>query len=303
MRFYIIFFFLAFGFYVPSSLLFGQTGWHKIDSSPFHIYYFKEDQVYAKELPALFQAAYSELANKLGLELTSSVKVFLCPTEEIFNDLTGDFVPDWGEGVADPIQSVIILKSPGVTENYDRFHKLVRHELTHVLIGQSVRHPQAMPKWFNEGMALYFSFDEEFAGGEAISKALFSDSIIPLDEIDDVLKFQKTKARLAYEESYSFTLFLEEKFGLDGIVRLIHELDAGKTFNQAFLDAFGMDLFDAELQWYKYLEEKYRWRFLLDFETLLWILILFLFIFVVMAIRLRNRRIMKKWEEEERFAN
>jgi len=86
-------------------------------------------------------------------------------------------------------------------------------------------------------------------------------------------------------------------------VDLIHALNKDLTFEATFTQVFEADLFELELEWYEFLEKKYRWRFLLDFETFLWIFILFLFIFVFVAIRFKNRRIMNRWEEEEEVAN
>ena len=280
-----------------------QVEWQTIDSRPFNFYYLETDQMYIRAVADLFQIAYAELANKLTLKIRRPVDVFLCPTQDIFNQLTGNFIPDWGEGVADPIRSVIILKSPSLADNQNRLPKLVRHEMTHILIGQAVANPQILPKWFNEGMAIYCSADEAFTAGEAISKALISDSIIPLDEIDEVLQFHRAKAQLAYEESFSFTLYLIEQYGLGRIVRLIQASSSGKSFDQLFEEVFGLDIFDVELEWYDHIAKKYRWRFLLNFETYLWIFILLLFILVFVAIRLRNRRVMKKWEEEDHYAS
>ncbi|MCH7753945.1 hypothetical protein IH970_02315 [candidate division KSB1 bacterium] len=280
-----------------------QIDWEKIETPLFQVYYFKAEKHYAEELSTLLRSSYKELSRKLELPVASQVKVFLCPSDEIFGKLTGNYIPHWGAGVADPTQSVIVLKSPALTEDHDGFPKLVKHELVHIMIGQSVGPPGKLPRWFSEGIATLFSYDEHFASGKSISKALLSDSIIPLDEIDEVLKFHQVKATLAYEESYSFTLFLQEKFGLPMLVDLIHALNKDLTFEATFTQVFEADLFELELEWYEFLEKKYRWRFLLDFETFLWIFILFLFIFVFVAIRFKNRRIMNRWEEEEEVAN
>jgi len=279
-----------------------QSDWSTIESPPFRIFYLASDKIYTGEITSLFQTAYLDYAAKLNLALAGPVSVFLCPTETVFNQLTGHAAPHWGEGIADPVKRIIILKSPGLTDNRRRLPKLVRHELVHVLIGQAVSEPRELPKWFNEGIASYLAADEEFAPGEAISKALVSDSIIPLDEIDDVLQFQQAKARLAYEESLSFVNFLVEHYGFRGLTALIAELVAGHTFETAFEHAFGEDIFEAELKWYSYLNKEYRWNFLIDFETFLWVFILLLFLLVFLAIRLRNRKTLKRWEEEERPA-
>ncbi|MFQ5708618.1 MAG: peptidase MA family metallohydrolase [bacterium] len=284
------------------SLVTLPTKWFTLESPLFKIYYAESDEKIAEQLSTMLETGYGELGTKLGVDLVKPVKVFLCPSEHIFNELTGKHIPDWGEGVADPVRNLIIIKSPSLANTFDTFHNLVLHELTHILVGQAVEHPEAIPRWFNEGIAVYFSKEQEFSGGKAISKALISNSLVPLDEIDDVLDFQKEKARLAYEESYSAILFLEEKFGYEALTQLIRGLKNQGTFNTLFLDSFGLDLIDFEWEWNQYVEKKYRWHFLLDFETYLWILILLLFLSVILAIKFRNRKTLKKWDEEERLA-
>ena len=302
MKYIIVIVLLSLGFVqsTPGSSV-NQLKWEKIEAPLFQIYHFKSEKQYAEELLTLLRSSHTELSAQLELKLVNPVAVFLCPSEDVFDKLTGNYVPHWGAGVADPIKSVIVLKSPGLTQDRDSFPKLVKHELVHIIVGQAVKFPGRLPRWFSEGIATLFSYDEHFSAGKAISKALLSDSIIPLDEIDEVLKFHQAKATLAYEESYSFTLFLKEEFGLPALVSLIHSLNKDIPFEKAFTQIFRADLFDLELKWYEYLEKKYRWRFLLDFETFLWIFILFLFIFVFIFIRIRNRRIINSWEEEEGF--
>lgn len=279
----------------------GEVNWNSLEAPPFVIFYTENDKAFADETSSLLKIFYEELSKKIGLELNDTVRTFLCPSEKSFNELTDNLIPDWGEGVADPVQNVIILKSPSQMDDQNHFPKLVKHELVHILIGHSAKNPRDLPKWFNEGIASYLSADERVSSGEAISKALISDSIIPLDEIDGVLRFQRTKATLAYEESYSFTAYLVENYGFENMVNLIQELQTEKTFAHVFRDVYGIDLFEAEIAWYQYMEKKYRWHFLLDFENYLWISILLLFILVFLAIKLRNRRTLKKWDEEERW--
>lgn len=295
-------FFLQLGclFLLPLSLL-SQTEWRTLETSNFRIYYAESDEKLIEEFVRLVESEYRNLQAKLKVPSVTEVKIYLSASDEVFAELTGHLIPDWGEGIADASGNLIVLKSPSLTKNHTHWPKLVRHELIHILVGQTVSSQNPIPTWFHEGIAVYFSYDEEFAGGKAISKALISDSIVPLDEIDDVLRFQREKARLAYEESYSAVLFLVNEFGYEGIVRLLGELKRGQGFEQTFLEVFAVDLFDFELDWYRYIEKKYRWRFLLDFETFLWIFILLIFILVFAAIRIRNRKIMKRWEEEERF--
>ena len=72
--------------------------------------------------------------------------------------------------------------------------------------------PNPIPRWFDEGLAVYYSGERGLASSSLISKALLSNSIIPLEEIDEVLTFHKEKAQLAYQESFTAITFLIEEF-------------------------------------------------------------------------------------------
>jgi hypothetical protein len=279
----------------------GQTLWRVLETPPFQIRYAASEQIYAEELATLLQVNYESLSAQLHLALTEPVTVYFVSSQDDFDNLTGNAIPHWGEGIADPMRNLIVLKSPGMTDNHSRFPKLIRHELVHILIGQSVPEPQTLPKWFNEGMALIYARDAEFARGTAISRALLTDEMIPLDEIEHVLKFQQVKARLAYEQSYAFTAFLIEEYGERKLLDLLKRVMTGISFEQVFTDVYGMDQFDMELLWFEYLQKKYRWRFLEEFETFLWILMPVLVILAVIIMRVRNRKTMQRWENEDRY--
>lgn len=295
----VVLIFLA--FLLSQGKVLAQPKWHTTTSPPFRIYYTDRDNFYVQELRSLFQLSYGELSAKLNLRLTQNIDVFLCASERDFARMTGNFVPHWGEGIAIPTRNTIVLKSPNLTNNYDRQKQLVLHELIHVLIGHWSRVP--LPRWFNEGVAMYFAHDREFAKGEALSKAMLSDSVIPLDEIDDVLRFQKAKARLAYEESFLFIEFIAERFGDAELIQFIQALGESESFDATFKQVFGLDVFDLELDWLEFIKKKYRWRFFADFETFLWFFILAVFILVFVAIKLRNRKTIRRWEQEDRFAS
>lgn len=279
-----------------------DEAWETRTSQPFRIHYLHTDERTAENLEKLLQRSYSELSLHLETTLSRPVDVFIAPSNRAFARLTGERIPHWGEGVADPGRSVIVLKSPHISSNYETFPSLVRHELIHIMVGQAMPDLRRLPRWFSEGIAIYFSNDPNFSSGEAISKALVTDSIIPLDEIDEVLTFQTEKARLAYEESFSAVAFLERQYGYEGLLTVLRGLRQGHTMAEVFADFLGVEFIDFEWQWYNYLEDEYRWRFLLQIETYIWVGILGLFLLAGAAIRLRNRRTMKRWEEEEKWS-
>ncbi len=277
-----------------------EKTWLRQSNPSIDLFYLQPDRVFVDEISEQLHIAKRDFSQRLHLETHSLVSVFVCPTQAIFDSLTQHSVPHWGAGVAQVRRNIIIIKSPGLSKNRDRLSKLIRHEMAHISCGQLNPLLLQAPKWLIEGLAIYLSTDEAFAG-KALSQAFIGNSVIPLDEIDDLLSFGGAKAQLAYEESYAFVSYLIERFGFDEVIGLIHDLDGETEFSLILANRFGVDIFDLEMDWYEQAKKTYRWHFLQDFSTYLWILILLLFMIAFGFIRLRNRKTLKRWEEEERF--
>jgi len=272
--------------------------WERISSPKFKIYYHPRDAKNAHKVLEALERAYPSLTSVIGYDLRGPVDIYLCGSQREFDRLTGWGLPRWSEGVARPKLGLIFLKSP----RFSRAHlqKAAVHELCHVLLGRATK-GHYIPRWFDEGLAVYLSGQAGFGSGLLIARALRGNSIIWLSAIDSVLTFEEDKARLAYLESASTISYILEKFGQETLVSIIHELKKGKDMNQALKDVLGLDLYDFEVDWYFYLKDKYKWNFLIDIDFYFWIILPLLVVFAIIAIRVRNRRILKKWEEEERF--
>lgn len=301
MKFYnkIILLFLLFNnsaFSLTSAAI--DHNWQKIAHHPFVIYYGENDSKKHQLVLKTLHKSYQKLSQEIGGELQDSIAVFICPSEKVYRQFVGENFPNWSEGVASPSNNVIILKSPNLLPDHAVISKIAIHELTHIILHKAVNgHP--IPRWFNEGMAVYYSGEKSFASGSLISKALITKSIIDLKDINEVLNFHSDKAQLAYQESYLAILYLFEQFGKEKVKQIISLMGKGKNLDLAFLEAIGMDTVDFEYDWYHYIKKQYRWRFLIDFDTYLWIFILALFLVGFMIIRRRNRLTIQRWENDE----
>jgi len=295
----LLFWFLLLPFY-----LYGfNLEWQELSTPPFKIYFqYSNKNSIAKTQKILYSLVsfYPKLMEDFGTTSDDSIIVYISPTEEIYRQFVGENFPDWSDGVASPSRNIIILKSSNILPGNANNSKIAIHELTHILLNRAV-HSNPVPRWFNEGLAVYYSGEKAFASGSLVSKALVTKSIIDLNDIDEVLTFYRDKAQLAYQESYLAVDYLFEQFGKDKVKEIISELGKGQKIDQALLNVIGMDMLDFEYEWYQHIKKKYRWRFLVDFDTYLWILMLALFLLGFILMRLRNRRTIRRWEEDGDF--
>ncbi|NOZ60922.1 MAG: hypothetical protein GXO74_04505 [Calditrichaeota bacterium] len=288
---------LLFSLLIPAVVCAGQV-WKQLSASNFQIIYQREDAKNAVSLLATLTSMAPEISQKLGVTLPDTVSVIIAPTEKAYRQFAGSAFPDWSQGLASPGENLILLKSPRFLHLSRGYDKIAVHELTHIALNQAVGN-QAIPRWLNEGIAVYFSREKAFASNSLVSKALLTKSIIPLDEIDNVLQFHAEKAQLAYQESYLAVRFLFEQFGAEKVKEILRRLRAEEEMDQAFTGALGIDTAQFEQAWLRKISKTHRWQFLVDFDTYLWIFVLLLFLLGFALMRRRNRLKLKQWEEDE----
>jgi len=279
---------------IPSS---GNQQWNRIASSIFIIHYQQNDLQNSKDILNSLQSSYVRLSREIGVTLDSAF-IYIAPTKKVFDQIVGKDFPKWGDGLAAPVKNLIILKSPNWMPPETDNAAIAIHELTHIMLNRAAR-GNPIPRWFNEGLAVFYSGEKGYAASTLISKALVTSSIIPLSDIDEVLQFHKEKAQLAYQQSYLAIDYLFRHYGSDAVKHIIHKLGEGLDLNQAFIEAIDRELWEFEDEWYQYIKQKHRWHFLVEIENYLWVLILALFIIGFIVIRRRNKRTIARWQEEE----
>jgi hypothetical protein len=98
------------------------------------------------------------------------------------------------------------------------------------------------PRWLNEGLAVYLSEGNDIEYRHAVEDAVSNNSIIPLEGIAG--QFPRTFERffLAYAESVSAVDYLIRTYDRDALVQLIRSYAEGRTDDEAFHDALGVDV-------------------------------------------------------------
>lgn len=275
-----------------------KTEWRVIAEAPFFIFHQEKSDSNVDFLLETLIQSYKKLSAEFQVNLNDSITIFLTPSQEVFQRMVGQHIPKWSNGIASPYRNVIVLKSPSWVPPETDNRAIIVHELTHLFVNELAK-GNRVPRWLNEGLAVYHSGEKAFASGSLISKALITNSLIALSDIDDVLDFHQGKAQLAYQQSYLAVVYLVGQYELQAVREILSKIAEGKTSNEAFYQVLGLDLWDFEDEWLDYVQKKYRWNFLIDFDTYFWIFLVLLFILVFLFIKRRNRKTIQSWESEE----
>ena len=187
-----------------SSSLFPQqnaTEWHRFERDNLALHLAHTDAVRAGELLNALLIGRNEIRRKLGGAPEIPIAVYLAPNEAIFRELTHGRLPHWSAGVAFLESRTIVLQA-----GTDNLLQVARHEFAHIFLHAIA--PSRVPVWFHEGVAMWASHEWRLRQSAAVFYAVFSENLIPLSEIDEVLSFPSAKADLAYTESLLAVSFL-----------------------------------------------------------------------------------------------
>jgi hypothetical protein len=275
-----------------------SADWEIKTSDHFSIRYHAANRTLATSVLQRLENAYPLVTLDIGYTLDTPVTVYISTSDREFRFITQGALPDWGIGCALPDSSLIILKAGPEEVSTGKLKEIAVHELSHVVLGQALR-GKHVPRWFDEGLAMYHSREWSIGQNFIMAKAVFSRSIIPLKRIDSVLYFDRDKAQLAYTQSFLAISFLMNEYGLEKFHAIIRRLADTGDLDRAMTDVIGLRHDEFEFQWYKYVTRKYGWISLFTNSYYLWIGISLLFILAFLVKRYWTKRTMERWETED----
>lgn len=228
------------------------------------------------------------------------VSLIIAPDEKEFQRLSGGALPEWGVAFALPEQDLVIMRSPRIiTEWLEQPRTVLNHELSHIFLDQRLR-PAAIPRWFQEGYALW---NAEMWGLEDMfetSVALALGSFMPLRELRDGFPLSETLARRAYLQSYTVVDYLASNWNSRQLDLLFERWRETGELDNALRFSLGLTLDKFESNWHEWAGVRYGWLRLLGSATLLWIIAAGLFILVFVY---RRRRYKNEIDKMRRIEN
>lgn len=228
---------------------------------------------------------------------TIHIEVAIATSPAEFHHLVGSYLPDWVTAVTLYPQRKIIVKAPQLTRSTLReYRTTLRHELVHLL--QSHLLPLNLtPRWFNEGLAIYYSEGLAYHRRLILSRAIFRKRLLDLMQSDHWSKYSATSADLAYAESAAAVEFLITIYGVESLTQIFRQMRQGQSFEDCLSEITQNDYADFPNLFSAYLRSRYSWLILTDLQSIFW---LFLSLMVVIIYwYLRKKKQLKMAEVEE----
>jgi hypothetical protein len=200
---------------------------------------------------------------------------------------------DWVGGQARPELGAVVIAVPPEQGYASRMKRYLPHEITHLLVYQLVTPIgyRYVPEWLDEGLA---TANERLPTPEyalALEEARKAGQLLSVEELCIPFSPDPRTAMLSYAQSASVVQFIRQRYGADGIRKLLSAYANGASCTSGVEEALEISLDKLESDWRISLEPKARWRMWADQVGVwigLWLLSLIIAVPMVGGIRRRQ---------------
>jgi hypothetical protein len=242
-----------------------RFAWQSLTQAGVTVYWYQGIEAFGQAALDVAVEAVPRISADLGVGAPRPIRAFLYAN---LSDLEGALPPtgrEWVGGQAYPELGTFVAAIPPDDRSLSNMKRVIPHEITHLLIyqaaGGSLGH---VPSWLNEGLA---TLSEELPDPEAaivLETALSQGGLVPLETLCGPFPLDTGEARLSYAQSGSVVSFIRDRYGRQGLVRLIAAYADGASCRGGVERALGVSLEGLETQWRASLQPRNKWRVFLE---------------------------------------
>lgn len=250
------------------------------------------------EVESILKSSYQDISSSLQESFEEKIEVIVADDEKEFLSKSGGTFPDWGIGFAYPQKNLIVVKSP-VKFTYNKsLSEILSHELAHLFLNKKAKYKN-LPRWVDEGFAMQKSKEWRIGQDIAVAKAILTGSLVSLSQIERLNTFKRSKAELAYTESFLAVSYFLSEYGEENFNRLVDHIGEDKNLDSAFMSTTGSDFSGFQKEFEDYLKKRYQFIALLGDTFLLWLGLAFLIVLIYVMKKRKTKKILKRWEKED----
>ena len=273
------------------------------ESDHFIFSYAEKDAGLVRHFEKKTESIRREIVDTIGHDSPDKTRIILVGPEEPPDPPLppGTWIPPWAAAVAYPGKDLILVRVRGPRGGRPSTPEVtLTHELTHIILGKATgRRP--IPRWLNEGLAMFLARQWNFSHTFAVFKAALTGRVPSLAYLDRLFEGSEGDIRLAYGLSFSFIAYLLDSYDRESLHLWIRLIGRGRPWRSAFSRAFPSALTEAEAGWRRRLKIRFAWAPFIFSGTGIWFGLTLLFLLGYLARRRRDRTIMERWRAEEGY--
>jgi peptidase MA superfamily protein len=217
--------------------------WQTAAGDLVRVHWYEGTEAFGRRALSIGEQAVEDASALLGVTESEPVDFFVYADRDPFYDALGPGTRENVGGAQIPgLRTMFALIPPSEIDD-SWVATVVPHELTHLVFETAADNPYHFPpRWLNEGLAVYLSEGYTSSDRALVESAAQSGTLIPIDGLIGQFPTSVDRFFLAYAESVSAVDYLVRIHGRDPMVSLIRSYAGGRTDDEAFTAALGVDM-------------------------------------------------------------
>ena len=231
--------------------------WQTATGNLVRVHWYEGSKAFGERALRIGEDAVREISALLGVIESKPIDFYIYADQGPFYDALGPGTRENVGGQANAgIRTLLALIPPAQIDD-PWVGIVIPHELAHLAFDTAVDNPYHFPPlWLNEGLAVYQSQGYDSSDRRDVEDAARNGSLMPLVALGGQFPTRVERFRLAYAESVSAVHYLVRTYGKDAMVGLIRSYAQGRTDDEAFSAALGLDMTAFGAAWLADLKAK-----------------------------------------------
>jgi peptidase MA superfamily protein len=213
----------------------------------------------AAGLALRFPDRVAEVKSRLGLAPPPMVRLTVGVDARQLSERLGVDLRPWVAGVALKGRAHIGLNASSLRPPSSLPARVIlRHELTHLALGERVGPDRRIPLWLEEGICQWVGGTAYLGVRTDLLAYLNFDDLLSWSDIEERFPGDRRNAQLAYLQSFAFVDYLAYTRGRAFLLQLVDAAAQGVPVHQAALSLTGQAQVDLEKAWMHHERQRSR---------------------------------------------
>jgi hypothetical protein len=227
--------------------------WQTLQAGPFRVHWYEGDVAYGQELLIVAYKGLQQVQTWLPVGAPDEINIYAYASAQEMRSTMLLAGTTWVAGHADPDLQLIQISIPPGPEQSTEMERQIPHELMHILLYQTVgpAYNTKLPAWLKEGLASVSEIYPNPYYHTILSQAADKNSLLSLSDICQNFPVDASGAYLAYAQAASFTRYLYDQYGAEGMETLvvIYSQSSEMDCQDGTTKSLGMPLNQLERSW------------------------------------------------------
>lgn len=234
----------------PQRLLYHDTRfeWSERSERNVTVLWYEGGASFGQELIETSTRTLDRLQTEIGAQLDLPVRIYIYADVGDMRGALESNEVEWVGGAAWPDLGVIV----GAIEAGDtgEARRIIPHELSHQVLHQATDNPYGgVPRWFDEGLAVYYEENDGSYYGGQVADAARAGRLIPLEALAASFPTDPELAGLSYAQSREVVAYIDATYGADSLRALAESFAAATPLEQAVQGALGVSIDELDAAW------------------------------------------------------